>query len=404
MVDRFLRFLQGYVKISIEGEQLERFLNLCRSRQISLRGLCYAEETKLLAKISLKDFFRLLPIRRKARVHIHVCTRHGLPFFFYRNKKRGAFLAGFLFGLFLLSFLSSRIWNIHVEGNRRNSTPEILAFLEKEGVVHGMAKKRTDCGQIAASLRQKFPDIAWVSARTQGTRLLLTVKESLRPEPMDTRKAPCHLIADKEGVIVSMITRRGVPFLHPGDVCKKGDLLVSGELPIVSDSQEVIRYDYVSAEADILIAYERSYHQEFPLKYKTKVPTGREKRGLSLKIASLQVSLHPSIDENWSCMEELLTLRLTENFTLPIVLGKTLFQEYKTVAVTRTKEQAQTLALQQFQLFEEKLLQRGIRITENNVTTTITPSACITRGTLTLLEKTGVPSPIRPDTVPKTDS
>ena len=73
--------------------------------------------------------------------------------------------------------LSGRIWNIHIEGNRANSTPEILKFLEDQGVSHGMKKKSLNCSAIAASIREEYPQTAWVSARTEGTRLVITVKE-----------------------------------------------------------------------------------------------------------------------------------------------------------------------------------------------------------------------------------
>ena len=61
--------------------------------------------------------------------------------FFYRSKKRKAFFLGLLLCAGLLLFLSGRLWEIDVEGNVRNSTPEILDFLEQKGIRHGMAKE-----------------------------------------------------------------------------------------------------------------------------------------------------------------------------------------------------------------------------------------------------------------------
>lgn len=40
-----------------------------------------------------------------------------------------------------------------------------------------------------------------------------------------------------------MITRRGTPLVKKGDQVEKGDLLVSGLLPIYNDSQEIIGYE-----------------------------------------------------------------------------------------------------------------------------------------------------------------
>ena len=48
-------------------------------------------------------------------------------------------------------FLSGRLWEIDVEGNVRNSTQEILDFLEEKGIRHGMARSKISCSEIAAA-------------------------------------------------------------------------------------------------------------------------------------------------------------------------------------------------------------------------------------------------------------
>ena len=136
---KIFRCLSGSVTILVRGNQLERFLNLCRSRNISMEHI-RRKEGQITARIKIRDFFRLRPVRNKTGVHIQVTEKQGMPFFFLRSKKRKAFFAGFSLGLVLLFFLSGRIWNIHIQGNVQNSKPEILEFLEKQGVSHGMAK------------------------------------------------------------------------------------------------------------------------------------------------------------------------------------------------------------------------------------------------------------------------
>ena len=105
------------------------FKNLCRSRNISMEHI-RRKEGQITARIKIRDFFRLRPVRNKTGVHIQVTEKQGMPFFFLRSKKRKAFFAGFSLGLVLLFFLSGRIWNIHIQGNVQNSKPEILEFLE----------------------------------------------------------------------------------------------------------------------------------------------------------------------------------------------------------------------------------------------------------------------------------
>lgn len=394
MIEKFLRFLRGYVQILVSGTQLERFLNLCKSRRISLERISCQDASQLTAFLSIKDFFQLRPIRNKSKVHIRVLKKRGLPFFFYKNKKRKAFFLGIVLSLFVMAMLSSRIWNIHIEGNRRNTTPEILKFLEKEGITHGMAKSTIDCEKIVSLVRQKYQDIAWASAKIQGTRLILTVQEGILAELKEDVETPCNLTADKEGTIVEMITRQGIPLVHPGDVCKIGDLLVSGELPITNDNQVVIRYAYVKADADIFVRRVLSYHQEFPLKYQKQIPTGKKKYGISLFIGPLYLELYPKEQECWRKKTEFMPLQITENFFLPIIPGRAVFTEYQKQQAIYTKEQAETLALEKLHLYEEKLLEKDIQISENNVKIKVTNTSCTAKGSLTVIEKIGRETPV----------
>lgn len=73
--------------------------------------------------------------------------------------------------------LSSFIWNIQVTGNRLNSTQAVLEVLEREGIRHGQPKGKISCQKAADLLREEFENVVWVSARIQGTRLVLEIKE-----------------------------------------------------------------------------------------------------------------------------------------------------------------------------------------------------------------------------------
>ena len=79
------KFVRGSVKISVSGEQIERFLNLCRARGLLLENVRLPEEKKLTARISIADFKKLAPIHSKTHVRIHILEKRGLPFFLYKS-------------------------------------------------------------------------------------------------------------------------------------------------------------------------------------------------------------------------------------------------------------------------------------------------------------------------------
>ena len=87
-MEKLIYFWKGYIKIRIRGEQTERFLNLCRGRNICVRKLLRHPDGELTGIIAIRDFFLLGPLHRKTRVRIHIVEKHGMPFFFYRERER----------------------------------------------------------------------------------------------------------------------------------------------------------------------------------------------------------------------------------------------------------------------------------------------------------------------------
>ena len=137
-----------------------------------------------------------------------------MPFFFQKSRKRKAFFLGVLLFVGLLYLLSCFIWNIHVDGNYANSTYSILEFLETRGIRHGIPKSRVDCAEIAAAIREEFSNVTWVSAKMEGTRLILELKENVDGYRADESPAedqsPCDLVAAEDGVIAVSYTHLDV--------------------------------------------------------------------------------------------------------------------------------------------------------------------------------------------------
>lgn len=82
-------------------------------------------------------------------------------------------------------------------------------------------------------LREEFSNITWVSAKIEGTQLILEIKENVDGYVTEeTPEGPFSLAASKDGIVSSIITRSGTPMVLPGTPCKKGDVLVSGEIAV----------------------------------------------------------------------------------------------------------------------------------------------------------------------------
>ena len=257
-----MRYLKGYLRICVTSTSPERFLNLCRNRGILLWGLSpHGRDYEMY--ISIRGFRKLKPVLKKTKTKVTIEERFGLPFFFHKYRKRKMFFCGAVGCVMIVYLLSLFIWNIHIDGNQTRTDETILAFLEEKHTVHGMLRKDVDCEQIVKDIRQQFDDIIWVSAYVKGTRLMIQVKENSDTitMPATEMEKPSDIVADKDGVVTEIITRKGVPLVHAGDEVKKGDLLVSGRVEVLNDSKEVIGYQYQTADADIFVQTVCSYEE-----------------------------------------------------------------------------------------------------------------------------------------------
>jgi similar to stage IV sporulation protein len=383
LLTRLLKFLKGYVVIRLSGYSPERFLNLCSHHHIILWGL-RSVGTDYEMCISISGFRRLRPLVHKTRTRAVILERHGLPFVLYRYRNRKLFAGGALMGLALLYVLSLFIWNIHVEGNYSLSDEVILAYLENAGIVHGMAKRDIHGEEIEAGLREYFPEITWTSAEVKGTRLIIHVQENddLASETIPEDE-PADLVSSGEGTIVSMIVRSGTPAVSEGMEVQKGDLLVGSRVDVLDDAGETANTYYVHADADIRIRRTEHYKETFDMRYTKKVYTGETRSSYYLMVGPKRIRFrlwHPDAYEQSDAIASELPLKITENFYLPVVFGKSTEQEYVEEEAVYTKEEAVARAKEDWRLFFEKLRIKGLQIIENNVKIEISGGVCTAEG------------------------
>lgn len=393
MIVKLIQYIRGYVRIRITGYSPERFLNLCSHHQIRLWGLrpCgHAYEMYL----SVKSFRKLKPILRKSNMKIKVLERRGLPFFLNRNRKRQAFFTGAILCLLLVYLMSLRIWNIHISGNYSHTDEGMLQFLASKDICHGMLKRKIDCEQIVKAIRSEYDDVIWVSASIQGTRLFVQMKENMdmiQEEPEEEIEAPADIISDADGIITEMITRKGVPQMEAGSEIKKGDLLVSGSVPVLDDNKEVTGYQYHIADADIYIQTEIPYESRMEIAYQKKVYTGQKRKALLLETGPYAIQagilLHRFPESETYVKKK--TLRIGEHFDLPIRIGLKEIRAYTFSDAEYADSEIRRKMTEEFDRFCKELKKKGVQILENNVKIYKDHGNAVAKGTLTVIKTVG---------------
>lgn len=394
LIDK-LKYLQGYVKVKLYGYAPERFLNLCSNRNILIWNLEY-EDGNYIFCISIKGLKSLKPILKKTRTTFVILERHGMPFYLHRYRKRKLFAAGILVCSILLYTMSLFVWKIQVEGNLHRTDEGIIKFLEEHQVYHGMPKSKINCEAIEELLRTGYDDIIWASVKVEGTMLVIDIQENLSTNQQAEEKkteegTPVDIVADKDAVIYSILTRKGMAQVEKGTEVHEGEILVEGRIPVVNDDGETASYQYCSSDADIMGITEYPYDDSFSLEYQDKEFTGRETTSYEVRIGKKQISM-PDFSKkfsNYDTITDEYDWKLGDTFYLPGALQRKTCKEYKIVKKRYTKEEAKQAAEEKLKQFYEKLRQKGVQIIENNVMIVTDGKKCKASGSIKVIEKIG---------------
>lgn len=388
----FLKYLKGYVRIRLKGGSPERFLNLCSNNNILIWQIIrVGDEYEMY--LSLRAFKELKTIIHKTKVQIKVIEKKGFPFFLYRYRKRKMFFAGIVICALFVYILSLFVWQIEINGNHARTTNVLLNFLEENNITHGMKKSKINCEEIETMLRAKYNDIIWTSAKLKGTRLVIDIQENTDTSIANIgAKEASDLFADKEAIITKIVTRNGTPYVKEGDVVKSGDLLVGGALPITNDAEEIIKYQYVAADADIYGKTIYKYTDSFSLNYQKHQETGKIQNAFYLKIHEKSIFLGKKKIKykNYHTLSNIKQLKFGENFYLPLSVGTVRVYEEKVTAAKYSEKEAKQKAKQRLLKFIETLKEKGVQIQENNVTIDIDQTECRARGNLVVIEPLGI--------------
>lgn len=382
MFQAFFRYLQGYLRIRIKGYSPERFINLCKNKDIDIWGLGYNLDSYEMY-IKVKDFRKIKPLLKKTVTKVYILERVGLPFFFHNYRNRNAFFIGIGICTLIVYIMTWFVWNIDFEGNKRFTDEVLMEYLTSEKITPGMLKNKVDCEQIAKNMRKEFNDIIWVTASLEGTCLTVHVKENTDTFQVNTEEEePGDIVADKNGIIRSMVTRSGVPKVKVGDEVKAGDVLVSGTVEVLNDAKEVAGHFYVLADADIIMETVHPYEDFIAKQYEKKRYTERKRELWTFMVKDFYIVL--GLPQNNFKNKEIYTIqtqcKLDDNFYLPIFVGKRKIIEYELETLEYSKEEMENLLHTRFDAYCKKLqekaviLEKTLQITQETFGTKATSS------------------------------
>ncbi len=331
-----LNYITGYINIKVESFFLERFINICISKNIFLWNIKRKKSTIMYANISIKDFKRLKNIAKKTKSKVKIENKKGIPFLLYKYRKRKLFLIFFAIMIIGLIVTSNFIWNIEITGNVNISKEEIMQSLNNNGLKIGTNKNKIDTNIIINNIRLQRDDIAWIGINIKGTNAIIEIKESDKAPEIINQDEYCNIISDKQATITKISVQNGTAVVNVGDIVKPGDVLVAGYL-----EGKYTGTRYVHAQADIQAKVWYSKKEKFYFNQEIQVPTGATETKYSINFNNFKINFYKTLSKfkNYDTINESKKLMLFSNLYLPIEIIKTTNSEYKKENVTYTEQE-----------------------------------------------------------------
>ena len=387
MLLKIFRFILGYVKVEVFGFAPERFMNLVVKNDIVIWEI-EATNQGFIFYTGRQNLLKMKPYLQKTNMKSKILNKYGLPYFIKQNRKRSAFILGFLIFICAIYGMSLFVWEVKIVGEDKLVADSLLKRIEDAYVPLGTLKSKVDCPKIEEALRKEYEDISWISCELKGTGLTIYLEEGMAPKSQNLQDVSGDIVASKDAIITKMITREGTPIAKVKDNVKKGDILISGTIYIYDDNNEVMETSYITADGDVYGTTNYKYEDFIDLQYYDKLYDENSRDYITLFF--LKYCFTPYIPdlpkENCDVYTEIHKAKILNDFYLPFGYKTTKCTSYtlehKTYSEKEAKQLLENRLNKKIKSFEEK----GVEIIKNDVKIERNGDKMIAKGMLTLKE------------------
>ena len=346
LIKILFNYIIGYIRISIEGYYIERFINICRSNKITIWKLKRDKNVKLELNIGIKDLKKVAKIAKQTKCKMKITRKKGVPFFLNKYKKRKIFFIFLILIIILLGILSNFIWNIDVIVENNEPINNIHEDIKEAGLSIGKIKSQINTKEVINKIRLKRDDIAWMGIEQKGTNVIVKiVKATSKPEIVNEEDY-CNIVSDKQGVITKINAQNGTMAVKVGDTVNVGTTLINGWL---EGKYTGIRYVHAKGKIEAKVWYTKNK----TILYNTteKRETGNVENKYKIKINNFEINLSKRLSkfEIYDTIDTENKFKVFSNFYLPISLVKTTNKEIKKEQKNYTFEEAKQLGIEELQ-------------------------------------------------------
>ncbi len=222
--------MKSYLLVRIKTTQKNNLLLKLNKLDVDIKNISYENES-LNFLIRAEDLAKLKKYLLSYKVEI--ITETGLFKLKKELKKNNLIITGLLFGLIIFLILSNLIVKINVIHEDADLRELITLALAEEGLTPLSFKKSYDeYEQIIANIKEQYQDqIEWLEIDIEGMVANIRVEERIINDYEENYNT-CHIIADKAGIIKSIVTNKGILEVSINDYVQKGDILINGSISL----------------------------------------------------------------------------------------------------------------------------------------------------------------------------
>ena len=281
---KLIRYLCGYVRVTLQGKYPERFLNLCAQKNIKIWNTHPGGE-KIEFCLFAKDYKRLRALRVFCPVKIRVRRKYGLPFLTKKYRHRKGMALGLAVFVAALCIMPKFVWGVRVSGNQQISEADLRAALKSIGIYEGAPLSTVDAPNMRLRLALLLPEISWAAINVDGAFINVEVRETDQKQAADT--APCNLVASCDGRITAVYLRKGTATVKVGDGVRKGDLLASG-----TEQYSTGATKFRHSDGEIIAEVEKTLTVKIPINQTKNIKNGKAKVRRVFTAFSLDIPLY----------------------------------------------------------------------------------------------------------------
>lgn len=264
----------------------EKLIDRATAQGARFDGARLDGDSALVVRCDARSARLLLGLCRRFNLEACVTRRRGPSALRRFARRRGTLAAGIACALALSAWFLTRLWIVDVaftgELAALGDPAALSRSLDAMGVRPGISRS-VDTGLLAQRLLAQTDSYSYAGARLQGVRLLVeAAPEAPAPALYDVNAAR-DLVCAREGIVVSVVVRSGIPCVKPGDAVRRGQVLIRGEEQATKEETRPI-----GALGEVTVRSWFSGEARLPLRQSVTADTGRRSTGARLALMGME--------------------------------------------------------------------------------------------------------------------